>query len=154
VKVFNLYGDEWSRTEDREGWRSKGGGVGRHIGSELIGGSVYELEPGNRLWPYHTHHANEEWLIVVRGEPTLRTPDGEQNLKEGDVVCFPRGKEGAHQVSNRTTAPIRVLMLSTKNAPDIVEYLDSGKIGARSVKDERIMFSRPGPELDYWEGED
>jgi uncharacterized cupin superfamily protein len=90
----------------------------------------------------------------VRGEPTLRTPDGEQNLKEGDVVCFPRGKEGAHQVSNRTTAPIRVLMLSTKIAPDIVEYLDSGKIGARSVKDERIMFSRPGPELDYWEGED
>jgi uncharacterized cupin superfamily protein len=154
MKVFNLYGDEWARTEDREGWRSKGGGVGRHIGSELIGGSVYELEPGSRLWPYHTHHANEEWLIVVRGEPTLRTPDGEQNLKEGDVVCFPRGKEGAHQVSNRTTASIRVLMLSTKNAPDIVEYLDSGKIGARSVKDERIMFSRPGPELDYWEGED
>jgi uncharacterized cupin superfamily protein len=154
VKLFNLYGHQWSRTEDREGWRSKGGGVGRHIGSELIGGSVYELEPGSRLWPYHAHHANEEWLIVVRGEPTLRTPDGEQSLKEGDVVCFPRGKEGAHQVSNRTTAPIRVLMLSTMIAPDIVEYLDSGKIGARSVKDERIMLSRPGPELDYWEGED
>jgi uncharacterized cupin superfamily protein len=154
VKRFNLYGDHWSRTEDREGWRSKGGGVGRHIGSELIGGSVYELDPGSRLWPYHAHHANEEWLIVVGGEPTLRTPDGEQNLKEGDVVCFPRGKEGAHQVSNRTTAPIRVLMLSTMIVPDIVEYIDSGKIGARSVKGERITLSQPGPELDYWEGED
>jgi uncharacterized cupin superfamily protein len=154
VKVFNLYGDEWDRTEDRDGWRSKDGWVGHRIGAELIGGSLYELEPGNRLWPYHTHYANEEWLMVVRGEPTLRTPEGEQTLREGDVVCFPRGKEGAHQVSNRTDSAVRVLMLSTMVAPDIVEYLDSGKIGARSVKGERIVFARPGPELDYWEGED
>jgi uncharacterized cupin superfamily protein len=154
MKVFNLYGNEWDGTRDREGWRAKDGWVGERIGAELIGGSVYELEPGDRLWPYHTHHANEEWVIVVRGEPTLRTPEGEQTLKEGDVVCFPRGKEGAHQVSNRTASPIRVLMLSTLIAPDVVEYLDTGKVGARSVKGERIMFGRPGPELDYWEGED
>ena len=55
---------------------------------------------------------------------------------------------------NRTDTAIRVLMLSTLIAPDIVEYLDSGKIGARSVRGERIMLSRPGPILDYWEGED
>jgi hypothetical protein len=47
-----------------------------------------------------------------------------------------------------------VLMLSTTLAPDIVEYLDTGKIGARSVAGERIALARPGPELDYWEGED
>jgi uncharacterized cupin superfamily protein len=57
-------------------------------------------------------------------------------------------------VSNRTDSPIRVLMLSTLIAPDIVEYLDSGKVGARSVKGERILLSRPGPMLEYWEGED
>ena len=154
VKVFNLNGDEWDRTEEREGWRSKDAWVGHRIGAELIGGSMYELEPGDRLWPYHTHHANEEWLVVLRGDATLRTHEGEQVLKEGDVVCFPRGKEGAHQVRNHTDSPIRVLMLSTLIAPDIVEYLDSGKIGARSVKGERILLSRPGPMLDYWEGED
>jgi hypothetical protein len=27
-------------------------------------------------------------------------------------------------------------------------------VGARSVAGERIMFGRPGPELDYWEGEE
>ncbi|MBV9005230.1 MAG: cupin domain-containing protein [Solirubrobacterales bacterium] len=154
MRVVNLHGDEWDRTEDREGWRSKDAWVGRRIGAELIGGSVYELEAGDRLWPYHTHHANEEWLIILKGTPTLRTPEGEQTLREGDVVCFPRGKGGAHQVINRTDAAIRVLMLSTLIAPDIVEYLDSGKIGARSVQGERIMLSRPGPMLDYWEGED
>jgi uncharacterized cupin superfamily protein len=153
-KVFNLYGDEWDRTEDRPGWRSKDAWVGGRIGAELIGGSMYELEPGDRLWPYHTHHANEEWLLVVRGQPTLRTPEGEQDLREGDVVAFPRGDEGLHQVSNRTEEPIRVLMLSTLIAPDLVHYADSGKFGARNVKGERIFLSRPGPTLDYWDGED
>jgi uncharacterized cupin superfamily protein len=154
VKVFNLHGDEWNRTEEREGWRSKDGWVGRRIGAELIGGSVYELEAGDRLWPYHTHHANEEWLIVVRGEPTLRTPEGEQVLREGDVVCFPRGKHGAHQVINRTDSAIRVLMLSTLIAPDVIEYIDTGKVFSRSVSGEQIMMGKPGPTLDYWEGED
>jgi uncharacterized cupin superfamily protein len=154
VKVFNLNGDEWDRQEDREGWRSKDAWVGYHIGAELIGGSMYQLEAGDKLWPYHTHHANEEWVVVLRGTPTLRAHDGEELLKEGDVVCFPRGKEGAHQLINRTEHPIRVLMLSTLVAPDIVEYLDTGKVGARSVAGERIMLSKPGPELDYWEGED
>jgi uncharacterized cupin superfamily protein len=154
VRVFNLYGDKWDNRDDHEGWRGKDGWVGKHIGAELLGATVYELEPSNRLCPYHTHHANEEWLVVLRGEPTLRTPDEEQTLAEGDVVCFPRGKEGAHQVSNRTHSPIRVLMLSTMIAPDVVEYPDSGKIGARGAKGEPIMFGRPGPTLDYYDGED
>ena len=154
MDVFNLHGDEWDRTEEREGWRSKDAWVGARLGAELIGGSMYELEPGDRLWPYHTHHANEEWLLVARGQPTLRSADGEQGLREGDVVCFRRGKDGLHQVSNRTDSPIRVLMISTLLAPDIVEYPDSGKIGARSLAGEQILMSRPGPILEYWDGED
>ncbi len=153
-KVFNLYGEQWDRVEDRPGWRSKDGWVGAHIGAELIGGSVYELEPGCRLWPYHTHHANEEWLLVVRGRPTLRTHEGEQELEEGDVVAFPRGEAGAHQVINRTQTPIRVLMLSTMIQPEIVEYIDTGKLGARDAKGERIMLAKPGPTLEYWDGEE
>ena len=154
MKVFNLNSDEWDRVEERPGWRSKDAWVGAHVDAELIGGSMYELEAGDRLWPYHTHHSNEEWMIVLRGRPTLRAVDGEQELLEGDVVCFRRGKEGFHQVRNGTDEPIRVLMLSTLIAPDLVEYPDSGKVGARSVAGERILLSRPGPMLDYWDGED
>jgi uncharacterized cupin superfamily protein len=153
MEIFNLHGDEWDRLEERPGWRSKDAHVGMRLGAELLGGSLYELEPGDRLWPYHTHHANEEWLIVVRGRPTLRTPEGEHELREGDVACFRRGKEGAHQVSNRTDSPIRVLMLSSLIVPDIVEYLDSGKIGARSARGERLFMARPGPDVEYWDGE-
>jgi uncharacterized cupin superfamily protein len=153
-KVFNLYGDDWDGTEDRPGWRSKGVRVGARIGAERMGGGLYELEPGDRLFPYHTHHANEEWLLVVRGRPTLRTPEGERELTEGDVVAFPRGDAGLHQVRNGTEEPIRVLMLSTLIMPEVVEYADSGKLGVRNAKGERVVLARPGPKLDYWDGED
>jgi uncharacterized cupin superfamily protein len=152
-EVFNVHGDDWDRIEDRPGWRSKDAWVGARIGAELIGGSLYELEPGDRLFPYHTHHANEEWLLVVRGRPTLRTSEGEHELSEGDVVAFPRGEAGLHQVSNRTDQPIRVLMLSTLIMPEVVEYRDSGKLGVRNAKGERIVMARPGPTLGYWDGE-
>ena len=154
MKIFNLNGDEWDRVEDRPGWRSKDAWVGAHIDAELMGASMYELEAGNRLWPYHTHHANEEWAIVLRGRPTLRTPEGEQQLAEGDVVAFPRGERGAHQVSNHTDERIRILMLSTLLSPDLVEYLDSGKIAAVDTKGKRIFRMRRGPDVDYWDGED
>jgi uncharacterized cupin superfamily protein len=90
----------------------------------------------------------------VRGEPTLRTPEGEQTLAEGDVVCFLRGKEGAHQVINRTESPVRVLMLSTVVSPEIIEYLDSGKILLKDAKDDDIFQGRLGPEVGYWDDED
>jgi uncharacterized cupin superfamily protein len=153
-KIFNLYSDpEWDREEDRPGWVSKDAWVGRHIGSELLGGSMYELEPGNRLWPYHTHHVNEEWMIVVRGEPTLRTPGGEQRVREGDVVAFPRGEAGLHQVRNDTDEPIRVLMLSSLLDSDIIEYADSGKISA-AAQGKRLFRAFRGADAEYWEGED
>ncbi len=152
--VFNLNRDpDWDRTEERPGWLSKGASVSRQLGAELIGGSLYELEPGSRLWPYHTHHANEEWLLVVRGRPTLRTHDGDRELDAGDMVAFPRGEHGYHQLVNRTTEPIRVLMLSTRIGPDIVHYPDSGKFGARDASGKRLLMNRPGPFLDYWDGE-
>jgi uncharacterized cupin superfamily protein len=154
MKTFNLNSDEWDGTRDRDGWRVKGALVGEHIGGELIGATMSEVEPGSKLWPYHTHYLNEEWVIVLRGEPTLRTREGEQQLKEGDVVCFPRGESGAHQIINRTGTAIRVLMLSSMIPGEIIAYLDTGKLLAKGVKDEDITFARPGPPADYWEGEE
>jgi hypothetical protein len=39
----------WDETRDREGWRIKEAFVGHRIGSELIGASMSEIEPGNKL---------------------------------------------------------------------------------------------------------
>ena len=97
------------------------------IGAEQIGASLYELGAGEQSFPYHFHHGIEEWLLVVYGTPTVRTPDGERVLRRGDVVCFPTGPAGAHQVRG----PGTVLILSAKRLARAVEYPDSGKLGAR-----------------------
>jgi len=89
MKIFNLFGDKWDETRDREGWHIKEAFVGHHIGGELIGASMSEVEPGNKLWPYHTHYANEEWAIVLAGEPTFRTPEGEQVFERRRCRLFP-----------------------------------------------------------------
>ena len=153
VEIFNLYGDEWNVTTEHEGFAFKDSWVGARIGAELIGGSLYEVAPGKKQGPYHTHHANEEWAIVIRGRPTLRTPEGERELAEGDVACFLRGPDGAHQIVNRTDEPVRVLMLSTLLSPEVVEYLDSGKIAATDAKGERLFRTHRGEPAEYWEGE-
>jgi hypothetical protein len=45
-------------------------------------------------------------------------------------------------------------MLSSMIPGEIVEYLDTGKVLAKDAQDEDIMFARPGPTAEFWEGED
>jgi uncharacterized cupin superfamily protein len=78
MEIANLFTVECSDEMEHDGFRIRETGIGDRLGAELIGGSVYEVDPGKKLWPYHLHHANEEWLIVLRGHPTLRTPEGER----------------------------------------------------------------------------
>jgi uncharacterized cupin superfamily protein len=120
--------------------------VSERTGKELIGASLYEFEPGNQLWPYHWHRNNEEWLIVVAGTPTLRTPDGEQELRSGDVVGFPDGEAGAHTLYNRSESRARVVMFSTLRKDSCV-YPDSGKVAAVG------HVFRLADEVGYWDGE-
>jgi uncharacterized cupin superfamily protein len=87
---------------------------------------VYELDPGVVGSPLHVHHANEEILFVLAGTPSLRGPDGMQLLSAGAVIAFPRGSAGAHSLVNRSGAPVRYLVVSTTNRPDVIEYPDTG----------------------------
>ena len=100
--------------------------MGAQAGARELGASVYELDPGVVGSPLHVHHANEELLLVLSGTPTLRSPEGTQVLSAGAVIAFPRGHAGAHSLVNRSGAPVRYLVVSTTNRPDVVEYADTG----------------------------
>ena len=100
--------------------------VGAQAGARELGASLYELDPGAVGSPLHVHHANEELLLVLDGTLSLRGPAGTQLLSAGAVVAFPRGKDGAHSLINRSDAPVRYLVVSTTSHPDIVEYPDTG----------------------------
>jgi uncharacterized cupin superfamily protein len=116
-------------------------------GNELIGATLYEFEHGNQLWPYHFHTGNEEWLIVVSGTPILRTPEGERELRAGDVVGFAQGEEGAHTFYNRGSEPSRIVIFSTLRS-GYCTYPDSDKVtgGGR-------VFRRSDA-VGYWDGEE
>jgi uncharacterized cupin superfamily protein len=150
----NLFGEDWEDGRDRPGWQWKRLPVGQRLGASRIGASLYEVAPGQRTFPYHYEYGNEEWLIAVSGHPTLRTPDGERVLEPGDVVVFPEGPEGAHQVINRTEEPVRVLIMSTKNEPGVAVYPDSDKLGIfPGNREDRALFPRNAA-VDYFEGEE
>jgi uncharacterized cupin superfamily protein len=139
---------------DPEGYRAGMARFGPSIGAVRLGGSVYELPPGQSICPYHYEYPDEEWLIVLQGRPTLRRPHGEEELEQDDVVCFPEGPEGAHKVTNRTDETVRVLMISTKSEPSVAVYPDSDKIGVWPVPGggpDKIMVHRG--DVDYYDGE-
>src|SRR5919109_4905491 len=130
MAVFNLFGkQDWDETNDRPGYEHYATVIGKRLGADLLGGTLYELPPGERTWPYHYELGCEEWLIAVSGKPTLRTPEGERELAPGDVAVFPEGPAGAHQVINRSDETCRVLILSSKSPIAVVHYPDSGKVG-------------------------
>src|SRR3712207_1163845 len=101
--------------------------LGRRVGAQASGASVYELPPGQSVCPYHYEYGEEEWLIVLEGRPTLRHPGGEDVLEPWDVAFFAPGPEGAHQVRNDGDETVRVLMFSTVTAPAATVYPDSDK---------------------------
>jgi uncharacterized cupin superfamily protein len=150
TEIVNLYelvpeGDD----ADPPGYRSRMARFGPSIGAEQLGGSVYELDPGDSVCPYHYEHPEEEWLLVLSGRPTLRDPDGERELAEGDLVCFLEGPEGAHKVTNRTQETVRILMLSTKATTAVAVYPDSNKVGVWPLG----KLFRIEDAVDYWDGE-
>jgi len=126
----NIWDDAWG--EQAEDW-SGGGGLAKRLVERgpLLGASLYELERGNFMI-YHAHHGSEELLIVLRGKPTLRTPDGERQLDEGDVVHFPTGPDGAHGIKNDTDEPVRYIVAGIRQSPEVVEYPDLGKVTGQS----------------------
>jgi uncharacterized cupin superfamily protein len=126
--------------------------VGEEFGSKATGLSVYEVGPGKRVWPYHFELGSEEWLIVLSGELVLRTPEGEQTVRAGDVACFPNGPTGAHAVWNDGAEVARFVMFSSH--PQLaggVVYPDSGNFAFGGPGfDHRGRLGEP---VEYWEGE-
>lgn len=134
---------------DPPGYRGRAVKVGPLIGAEQLAATLYELPPGEAICPYHYEYPHEEWLLVLDGSPTARTPDGEHVLEPGDMVCFLQGPEGAHKISNQGGSAVRVLFLSTAGDPTVAVYPDSGKVG---VWPPGKLF-RERDAVDYWDGE-
>ena len=153
---MNLNEPDFDEPREVDGFRARRARIGRQLGSKKLGLSYWELPSGQAAYPYHWHMTEEELLVVVQGAPSLRTPDGWHELEQGDVVAFPRGEEGGHQLVNRTEEAVRFLAFSTQPGPDIVMYPDSGKLGAFERRPEGgglYELFRLEDSVDYHHGE-
>jgi uncharacterized cupin superfamily protein len=157
----NVFSDAFDLGSDQPGFSWNRIQLARRLGGDKLGASVFELPPGQRSFPYHFHHANEELLLVLSGEVVLRTPDGTQTMGPGDAELFQVGAAGAHQVSNESAQPARFIMFSTMVEPEIAEYPDSGNVGvfagrAPGAAGEATLwrYLDGAAERDYFHGED
>ena len=139
--------------EDPAGYRSGVARVGSEAGGAALAVKVYELPPGESLCPYHYEY-EEEWLVVLEGSVTLRTPEGEESLDRGDVVCFEPGPAGAHKATNDGASKARVMMFSSAHEPAVAVYPDSDKIGVWPGNEQDVvMLRRSDGGVGYWDGE-
>lgn len=132
---------------DPPGFQTRYRRLGPLLGAELLGATVYEFDPGERNGPYHYEIGNEECLLVLTGTPTLRHPHGRDVLAVGDIVMFPEGEDGAHQLINESSEVVRVMIMSTMRSPFGCAYPDSGKVSTFGG-----VFPLAAA-VDYWDGE-
>ncbi|HVW16631.1 MAG TPA: cupin domain-containing protein [Solirubrobacteraceae bacterium] len=155
--MANFLRPEFDDLRDHDGFRSRRTRLGHRAGSRAIGLSLWELPPGEAAYPYHHHFGEEEMAIVLDGRPSLRGPDGWRELEPGDVVSFPVGERGAHQIANRGEEVVRFLAVSAQAGyADVVSYPDSGKVSAADRRPEGagpLGRYRVADEVDYYDGE-
>ncbi len=124
--------------------------IGEFGGCSHVGVCMEIIEPGKQSYPAHYHMLEEEHLLVLEGQITLRLGENSHEMSAGDYVCFPAGQKAGHTLVNNSNAPCRYLIIGERNPNDVVVFTDSGRVGVR-LTDEGY---RKSATMDYWEGEE
>jgi uncharacterized cupin superfamily protein len=139
--------------EDADGFRAGMFRFGGDLGARQTGATVYEIPPGQAVCPYHYEYGEEEWLLVLAGRASVRTPEGTETTEPSEMVFFPAGPDGAHQIRNDTDEPVRVLMWSTVVTPTATAYPDSDKVAIWTGDKAEDLIVRRSSGVDYYDGE-
>jgi uncharacterized cupin superfamily protein len=154
VRKVNIADPEFIHDDDDPpGFRAGMFRFGPLLEAKQMGASVYELPPGEAVCPYHYELGEEEWLLVLEGRASVRTPAGTEQLEPFDVAFFPRGPEGAHQLRNDSDSTARILMWSEVLVPAATVYPDSDKIGVWTGNKADDVIVRRSSAVDYYDGE-
>lgn len=148
VSIESLPAEEWS-----QGVRY-GGRVtvlsDTNAGNRKIGIAIEVLQPGKQSCPHHYHMVEEEHIVGLEGQATLRLGDERYPIKVGDYVAFPAGQRAGHCLVNEGDAPFKFMIIGDRAPNEVCVYPDSGKIKVSNL--DRLVL-RHGESLDYWDGE-
>jgi uncharacterized cupin superfamily protein len=153
VRRVNLGDPAFDDDVRPDGFRARRFPTRSRLGAERTGATLHEIPPGQAVSPYHYEYGEEEWALVIDGTPTVRTPEGPQRLEPLDLVFFPTGPQGAHQVRNDSDAPARVLMWSEVVYPSATAYPDSDKIAVWTPDGDEDLIVPRSAGTEYYDGE-
>ncbi|MEP7276851.1 MAG: cupin domain-containing protein [Betaproteobacteria bacterium] len=101
--IMNLAEVEFTDVEENGLYTSSRGRISDHIGAKKLGYNLSVLPPGKAQCPFHSHHGEEEMLLILEGEGELRFGDQRYRIREHDVIACPTGgSEVAHQIVDPT----------------------------------------------------
>ena len=114
----------------------------------------YTLQPGKANSPYHYHTGSDEVYYIISGQGTLKTPEGEKIVSEGDAIVMPANENGAHMLINTSDIPLIYINVKTVSSPDVVIFPESNKFGVfSSCKKIFMKWFKMDTDVNYLDGE-
>lgn len=98
--------------------------LGELFGLENFGVNLTSLAPNAVSSLRHCHTKQDEFVYVVRGQPTLHTDEGRFKLSPGMCVGFRAGTGNAHNLRNETLEEVLYLEIGDRTPGDEVSYPD------------------------------
>jgi uncharacterized cupin superfamily protein len=154
VNLMTITAEAFPNDEPRDASRARRAHLGRLLATQTWTATLYELAPREATAAYHHQWCREEWALVLDGAPTLRHAGGRDVLHPGDILCFPEGPTGAHQLLNDSQEAVRLIIFSTPtDRPMSAFFPDDRTVLVRVSDHEGFLFRQDDQIEDYWDGE-
>ena len=98
--------------------------LGDAFGLTNFGVNLCRLSPGAVSSVRHSHSAEDEFVYVMAGYPSLVTDAGVTLMAPGDCAGFKAGSGDAHQLRNDTSDEVLYLEVGARAEHDEVNYPD------------------------------
>ena len=158
-RIVNLADVPLQESGNGKSFQARIGRAGPLLGLSALGCTVTVVPPGKRAWPFHRHHVGTELFYILSGSGEVRLDRETRPIRAGDLIGNPPGAE-AHQIINTGTEELRYLAISDIGSVDIIDYPDSGKIGAaagiKNADFKTATIAKMGrvEDADYFDGEE
>jgi uncharacterized cupin superfamily protein len=98
--------------------------LGDHFGLTRYGINLCRIKPGSVSSMRHCHSAQDEFVYVLEGSPTLVTNAGAMALSPGMCAGFKAGSGDAHHLRNDSSSEVWYLEIGDRSVGDLVVYPD------------------------------
>lgn len=158
IKKTNVLNSAWKESSHGEKFQHGHIALTDMRDGHELGCGAFRVDPGKRAFPKHAHLANDEALYVIAGGGELTVGEETTQLEAGDFVILPAGAQYAHVLINNGEEELVYLCVSTMNAPEVVHYPDSGKLGvmesARKWNESSVSGFYKYQKAGYYDGEE